>query len=133
MTTLPPYLTTINQNAFYKCPKITLSTLPSGVTSISTGVFRYCTGITTFTIPGTVTGSVGGYAFGSRTGLTSVTFEGTPSSISKTAFSSCSNLTEIKVPWSSGAVANAPWGATNATITYNYAGGSSGSNTDTAT
>jgi hypothetical protein len=26
------------------------------------------------------------------------------------------------VPWAEGAVANAPWGATNATINYNYTG-----------
>ena len=36
------------------------------------------------------------------------------------AFDGCTNLTDIKVPWAEGAVANAPWGATNATITYNY-------------
>lgn len=27
------------------------------------------------------------------------------------------------VPWAEGAVTNAPWGATNATINYNYTGG----------
>jgi hypothetical protein len=32
----------------------------------------------------------------------------------------CNNLTIINVPWSSGTVANAPWGAYNATINYNY-------------
>lgn len=40
--------------------------------------------------------------------------------ISTTAFSGCSTLTDIYVPWSEGAVANAPWGATNATIHYDY-------------
>ena len=49
-----------------------------------------------------------------------LTFQGTPETISKTAFRYCDNLTTINVPWAEGAVANAPWGATNATINYNY-------------
>lgn len=62
-------------------------------------------------------------AFANCTGLTSVTFEGKPSgNMAKNIFQGCVNLTEIKVPWAEGAVANAPWGATNATITYNYTG-----------
>jgi hypothetical protein len=38
------------------------------------------------------------------------------------AFSGCANITTINVPWAEGAVENAPWGATNATINYNYTG-----------
>jgi hypothetical protein len=73
--------------------------LPSKIRSISYGAFKGCTG------------------------LTSITFEGTPTTISSDVFTGCINLTSIKVPWAEGAVANAPWGATNATITYNYTGG----------
>lgn len=42
--------------------------------------------------------------------------------IGDSAFSGCTSLalTTINVPWADGAVANAPWGATNATITYGY-------------
>lgn len=60
------------------------------------------------------------YAFMNCTGLTEITFKGTPSRIDSTAFNGCTNLKTINVPWSEGAVANAPWGATNATINYNY-------------
>lgn len=42
--------------------------------------------------------------------------------IATDAFEGCTNLTAINVPWAEGAVANAPWGATNATINYNYTG-----------
>ena len=38
------------------------------------------------------------------------------------AFKNCTALTTINVPWSEGEVASAPWGATNATINYNYTG-----------
>lgn len=43
----------------------------------------------------------------------------TPNQINSLAFRRSSALTDIYVPWSEGAVANAPWGATDATIHYN--------------
>lgn len=45
-------------------------------------------------------------------------FEGTPVSIDATALAT-KRATDIYVPWAEGEVANAPWGATNATIHYN--------------
>jgi hypothetical protein len=59
-------------------------------------------------------------AFLNCTSLTLATFLGQPKYIDATVFGGCTNLTTINVPWPSGAVANAPWGATNATITYDY-------------
>ena len=61
-------------------------------------------------------------AFGECTGLTTLTFKGKPDTIDSQAFYGCTNLTTINVPWAEGAVGNAPWGATNATINYNYTG-----------
>ena len=40
-------------------------------------------------------------------------------SIYRSAFSDCSNLLDIYVAFGEGEVANAPWGATNATLHYN--------------
>ena len=91
--------TKIRDSAFYGCGNLALTSLPEGITSI------------------------GYYAFAHCTGLTSLTFLGTPTSIASSAFQNCTNLTTINVPWAEGAVANAPWGATNATINYNYTGG----------
>lgn len=93
---LPGELITIGESAFYGCNSLLLDSLPDTLQDIGDSAFYNCTG------------------------LTSITFEGTPSSIANNAFEGCTNLTEIKVPWAEGAVANAPWGATNATITYNY-------------
>lgn len=39
--------------------------------------------------------------------------------IANNSFNQCRGLSDIYVPWAEGAVANAPWGATNATIHYN--------------
>lgn len=66
--------------------------------------------------------SIGSAAFRSNYALVTITFEGTPDSIAADSFSSTSELKTINVPWAEGAVANAPWGATNATINYNYTG-----------
>ena len=90
--------TIIRNYAFYNCSKLALTSLPSGITSIGDSAFNRCLG------------------------LTSLTFKGTPKSISSSAFSGCTNLITINVPWARGAVANAPWGAKNATIHYNYTG-----------
>lgn len=65
---------------------------------------------------------IGDYAFSGCRNIKNIIFEGIPKYISNNVFSSCTKLTDIKVPWSEGAVAGAPWGATNATITYNYTG-----------
>jgi hypothetical protein len=67
--------------------------------------------------------TIGKNAFQWNELLTTLTFKGTPTSIATNAFLNCANLTTINVPWAEGAVANAPWGATNATINYNYTGG----------
>ena len=64
-------------------------------------------------------------AFYYQSQITVIRFTGTPTSIVSDAFSnvtgwnSAANLTDIYVPWGEGAVANAPWGATSATIHYN--------------
>lgn len=55
--------------------------------------------------------------------LTSITIKATDTSnivIDDEAFSGTPYLSVINVPWSEGEVPNAPWGATNAIINYNY-------------
>ena len=121
LTSLPSGFTKIMQNAFGGCTNIALTSLPDGVTSIGQYAFKNCTGLAITSLPEGVT-SIGQYAFQNCTGLTSITFRGTPTgTIYSNAFQNCTNLTTINVPWAEGAVANAPWGATNATINYNYA------------
>lgn len=78
--------------------------IPQGVETIGSGIF-------------------GGSAYRTQ----KVTFLGKPTNINANAFlykannkGSMLNLTEINVPWAEGEVPNAPWGAVNATINYNY-------------
>ena len=119
--TLPSDLTNIGNYAFSDCTSLALTSLPAGVENIGAYAFNNCTHLALTSLPSGVT-SIGDNAFDECTNLTSITFEGTPATISSTAFKNCTNLTTINVPWAEGAVANAPWGASNATINYNYTG-----------
>ena len=142
LTTLPSGITSIGQFAFNNCPKLQLTSLPSGITSLPTAAFQYCpklalttfpsglisigdyafrqgTGLASITLPPALT-SIGDFAFANCVGLETVRFTSTVSSIPNGVFSGCTKLSTIYVPWSQGQVANAPWGASNATIIYDY-------------
>ena len=119
---LPSGVTSIGTEAFAGCTILTLTSLPSSVEGIAPRAFSGCYSLALTSIPSSVK-RIDYNAFDTCEKLTSITFEGTPISINASAFRECLNLTTINVPWAEGAVANAPWGATNATINYNYTGG----------
>lgn len=108
----------IRTYAFQKC-KLESITLPPTLKSIMTGGFSDNANLKNLIIDGTNL-YIYGNAFKSCTALTEVVFKTTPKSMTSTVFASCTALTSIKVPWSEGTVSGAPWGATNATITYNH-------------
>lgn len=113
---LPDSITTINSYAFNNCKKLKLSKLPSNLTTIATYAFRGI-GNEEVVIPSSVT-SIGTYAFAECSSLKTIYIKPTLSSLPVNVFSSDSSITDIYVPWAEGAVANAPWGATNATVHY---------------
>lgn len=90
-----PVVETIDTDAFYSCKFVEI-VLPETLKKIYSHPFNYCWD------------------------LTDVTFKGTPTDIDETSFSSCNSLIHIYVPWNYEEVANAPWGATIATIYYNW-------------
>lgn len=117
--TLPDTITRIETNAFYACYRLELRVLPTSLITIGARAFASCGSLSIAEIPQGVT-SIDSLAFGGCTGITQITFKGTPSKIAALAFDMCANLTVINVPWAEGEVEWAPWGATNATINYNY-------------
>ncbi len=121
---LPDTIVEIAGSAFYNCKELVLETLPAALESIGASAFYNCYKLTVTELPASLKTTKNG-AFYGCTGLTSVTFKGTPESLSSSTFNKCTNIAVINVPWAEDAVANAPWGATNATINYNYTGGAS--------
>lgn len=67
--------------------------------------------------------TIGSASFQNCGSLKAVYFKGTPTSIASNSFPNRFSLTDIYCPWEEGAVANAPWGATIATIHYNWVEG----------
>ena len=121
LTSLPKSLISIGESAFEGCSSLALTELPENVTTIETFAFADCGSLEQISLSGSVA-TINAYAFKSCNALTTVVFRGTPQHLHYNVFNSCSRLKTIKVPWAEGAIASAPWGATNATITYNYTG-----------
>lgn len=109
----------IGQKAFASTP-LTFAKIPGKNLTIDQEAFAGCTSLTDITLPENVYCDI--YAFEACSNLAKVTFEGKPKYLHYTLFKDCNNLSEINVPWAEGEVLDAPWGATNATINYNYVG-----------
>lgn len=125
---LPENLEKIEKQAFSGARKLVLTQLPKKVRTIGEFCFRECYAFKNLTL-----GSkeypmiaIGNGAFYSCTNLTNLTIyttdgsNGNPATtIGISVFYNCPNLTKITIYTTGGqAPAGAPWGATNATITY---------------
>ncbi|MDD6960007.1 MAG: leucine-rich repeat domain-containing protein, partial [Muribaculaceae bacterium] len=73
-TTIPNSVTSIGDDAFWCCSRLTSVTIGNSVTTIGIRAFYNCSGLTSVTIPNSVT-SIGYGAFGGCSGLTSVTVD----------------------------------------------------------
>ena len=78
---------------------ITSVVIGSGVTKIGMGAFNNCANLTTVTFDGTPSSmSIGDIAFNGCTKLESITLPAGVTSIGMSAFSDCTNLTAINIP-----------------------------------
>ena len=73
------------------------TTFPDGVTKIGGGAFRSCLGLTTLNIPATVT-EIGESAFAYCSNITELTIPSSISVISSYAFQGCKKLTTVNIP-----------------------------------
>ena len=87
-------VTSIGDDAFYKCTSLTSVTIGDSVTSIGSDAFYNCTSLTSVTIPDSVT-EIGYAAFYDCTSLTSITIGDRVTSIGDFAFSVCTSLKEV--------------------------------------
>ena len=136
-------VTTIGYYAFDQCESIESINLPSTLNSISSWSFNKCTGLTTITFPDSletlgrdvfsgcinltsVTFNEGlktitNCTFRDCTGLTSISLPSTLETMTSTPFYGCTNITSIyidKYSTDASYANNAPWGATNSTVTW---------------
>jgi len=95
--TIPNSVTSIGEMAFAGCFSLTDVTIGSGVTSIGVSAFISCHGLTSVTIPDSVT-SIGQQAFSYCEKLTGVTIGSGVTSIGFYAFSGCTSLTSVSIP-----------------------------------
>lgn len=116
---LPSGLSALGNSAFIYCGS--LKNIYGDLTSIKAiagGAFSGCKSLQSLPyMPNLELLHAG--AFTNCVGLTCVKIYKTLTQFNATAFKGCTNILDIYVPWAEGEVANAPWGATNATIHYN--------------
>ena len=96
-------LTSIGDEEFYSCHRLTSITIPNNVTSIGDRAFFYCVSLTSITIPNNVT-SIGNETF-YCCGLTSITIPNSVTSIGGGAFRDCeltSVVSLIETPFAFG-------------------------------
>jgi hypothetical protein len=99
--TIPASVTSIGDNAFDDCAKLTNVTIPNSVTNIGAYAFDECTKLTNVTIPIGVT-RIGSFAFDGIPKLIHVYFMGNSPAGAPSAFDSDTNATAYYLPGTTG-------------------------------
>ena len=93
---VPDGVTTISEDAFYKCKELTTVTIPASVEKIQSDSFKYCEKMTTFTIPeDSKLTKIGREAFACCYKLESIFIPATVKTIDKSAFNICRSLKSV--------------------------------------
>ena len=97
--------TTIEEDTFYNCSRLTSITIPNCVTEIGTYAFQNCSSLASIYIPDSVT-TIKNYAFQSCSSLASITIPDSVTSIGNYTFYNCSKLSSITIPDSVTTIGN---------------------------
>lgn len=95
--TIEDGVTTIGNEAFYRCDSLTSVTIGNCVTTIENGAFERCTALTSVTMSNSVT-TIGQEAFSDCTALTAITIPDGVVTIGDWAFTDCIALTSVTIP-----------------------------------
>ena len=121
LSNLPASLVSVGVQAFQGCGNCLFTSLPNGLTTIGNQAFQSCARMRIDTIPASVK-TVGTQTTRYVAWPERLRFLGKPTSISTSMASDAPSYSypyDIYVPWSSGEVANAPWGFATSQIWYN--------------
>ena len=119
--TIPSSVTSIVNDAFYKCTGLMSVTIPNSVTSIGGEAFAECSNLTSIVIPNSVT-SIGYSAFIRCSSLTTIAIPNSVTSIEMQTFTSCTGLTSVIIPNSVTSIGNIAFaGCSSLTEITNYA------------
>lgn len=113
---LPSGITSIGSHAFYGCYQLTHIHIPESVTAIGDYAFGSCRCLESITLPSALA-TIGEGAF-TITHLLSIVIPSSVTRIGTDAFTWCDNLTSIVINKPENSISGAPWGATNATVTW---------------
>ncbi|RHG37056.1 leucine-rich repeat domain-containing protein [Fusobacterium varium] len=118
---LPENLEKIGERAFYNCKKLYIEKLPENLKTIGVGAFYGVEKLAITQLPKQVN-IISDFCFEKCYGLTNLTLGGVGYpviTIGNSPFYNCTNLKKLTIYTTGGQpLAGAPWGATNATITY---------------
>ena len=122
--TIPNSVTSIGDDAFCWCSRLTSVTIGNSITSIGNSAFYFCEALTSVTIPDSVK-SIGDYAFSDCEALTSVTIGDSITSIGYSAFYYCGSLTDVyyagtEAQWKKITIDSYNSSLTSATIHYQH-------------
>jgi hypothetical protein len=117
--TIPPLVTQLGSYTFADCISLETVNGIERMTSIGINCFDGCPKLCGAIILNEALLELGTSTFRDCISLEKIIFKGTPTTVANNVFSNCINIKDIYVPWAEGEVANAPWGATKATIHYN--------------
>lgn len=98
-------VTTIDDETFYGCDKLTSIIIPKSVTTIGDYAFQNCTALETISIPNSVT-SMGRNAFYGCTSLNYVEFNASVSAIPNNTFYNCTSLKDLNIATTVTAIGN---------------------------
>ena len=96
-TKIPNSVTSIGNEAFWRCEYLTNIRIPESVTSIGERTFKHCISLKSVTIPNSVV-SIGNSAFSNCRSLESVTIPNSVVSIGNSAFEDCYRLISVSIP-----------------------------------
>ena len=102
---------------FKECTKLNTVTGLEGMTEIIDEAFEGATALTNITIPSSII-KIGSCAFSGCTSLSNITIPSSVIDIGSDAFDRCTNLTQITINKAQDSISGAPWGAPNATVTW---------------